>query len=192
MQYSYALTPAKLFGLAYASNVLHGWSYCFLPMLTTTNVMHMESKREAAAKRKHGETRVKVYSPSGEQIGIAGVGEGENKLTFPTWFLVGDALRATNWIRYATAEECQLDKGSRASFATEEQKAKWWRISEFKPLSLIHDDVGCESIVAVPEEQMGFWGNRMLALAQTSAMHVTEKPCDDVDDIRTPSTPSSS
>ncbi len=50
-------------------------------------------------------TRVKVYTMDGTQIGLPGVGEGDNRLTFPRRFLVGDALRARDWIRFATPEE---------------------------------------------------------------------------------------
>ena len=51
------------------------------------------------------ETRVRVWTPGGTQIGIPGVGEGENRLTFPRKFEVGAALRCQTWIRFATPDE---------------------------------------------------------------------------------------
>ena len=51
------------------------------------------------------ETRVRVWTPGGTQIGIPGVGEGENRLTFPRDFEVGVALSCQTWIRFATPDE---------------------------------------------------------------------------------------
>ena len=54
------------------------------------------------------ETRVLVYSMGGTRIGLPGVGEGQNALTFPLKYEIGDALRAPVWLRFATAEEVAL------------------------------------------------------------------------------------
>ena len=51
------------------------------------------------------QTRVTVWTLGGTQIGLPGVGEGQNALTFPLSYTVGDALRAGTWLRFATAEE---------------------------------------------------------------------------------------
>ena len=51
------------------------------------------------------ETRVKVYTTGGTQIGLPGVGEGTKTLTFPRRYLVRDALNGTEWIRFASDEE---------------------------------------------------------------------------------------
>ena len=51
------------------------------------------------------ETRVKVWTMGGTQIGLPGVGEGQNALTFPLKYEVGAALLAPTWFRFATAEE---------------------------------------------------------------------------------------
>ena len=101
------------------------------------------------------EPRVKVYTPSGKQIGIPGVGEGDNKLTFPPSYLVRDALGAT-WIRFAT--DAERPQSGWPGLGT------WWRISEFQPTTLIHcgaDGAGC---VAFPHEKMGRFGDRLQAM----------------------------
>ena len=46
--------------------------------------------------------RVKVFTMSGVQIGKPGVGESDERLTFPMRYLVGDALAGTPWVRFAT------------------------------------------------------------------------------------------
>ena len=49
--------------------------------------------------------RVRVYTPGGVQIGLAGMGCGPDNLTFPQRFRIGDALSAPHWARFATIEE---------------------------------------------------------------------------------------
>ena len=49
-------------------------------------------------------TRIRVYTLSGTQIGFPGVGDGANRLTFPSFYVVGDALRGTQWIPQQLAE----------------------------------------------------------------------------------------
>ena len=95
------------------------------------------------------ESRVKVYTQSGVQIGIAGLGEGDNRLTFPPGFLVRDALAAI-WIRSATDEE--RPQNGWPGFGS------WWRISEVQPKTLIHCGENGAFCVALPNETMGlFW-----------------------------------
>ena len=63
-----------------------------------------EKQQRALAARRSTSARVRVYTAAGTQIGIAGVGEGENRLSFPRHFLVGDALnkgRHYKWLRFA-------------------------------------------------------------------------------------------
>ena len=54
-------------------------------------------------------TRVKVFTMRGVQIGKAGMGESDERLTFPARYLVGDALAGTKWIRFAIKEEMMSD-----------------------------------------------------------------------------------
>ena len=51
------------------------------------------------------ETRVRVYTLGGTQIGFTDVGTEDNRLTFPLRYNVGDALSRQDWVRFATAEE---------------------------------------------------------------------------------------
>ena len=46
-----------------------------------------------------------MFTMSGVQIGTPGVGESDERLTFPMRYLVGDALAGTPWIRFATDAE---------------------------------------------------------------------------------------
>ena len=94
--------------------------------------------------------RVRVYTMNGTQIGLIGVGEGKNKLTFPAHYLVKKALKCKDWIREATANEL-------------EQDATWWRFLDFQPKALIHK----EGSVAFELQPMGLLGSQMQALEQT-------------------------
>ena len=99
--------------------------------------------------------RVKVFTMSGVQIGKPGVGESDERLTFPMRYLVGDALAGTQWIRFAADAEMKTD-------------TRWWRVSECQPRTLIHcrgDDEGTD-MVAATDHPMGLNGCLMQALAQ--------------------------
>ena len=177
------------FRLADASTVSHFASYDLALMPTTCAMKQMEERTARAFWDR--DTRVKVFTPSGVQIGIPGVGEGDNRLTFPRKYLVGDAL-SVKWIRFATAGEGPLEEGIPEGFATlssHMQEPKWWRYSELQPQSLIYCGPNGDDFVAQPDQPMGLLGNRMTALAQKAATNFTEKPCHDLEDIRTPSTP---
>ena len=103
------------------------------------------------------EPRVKVYTPSGQRIGIPGVGEGDNRLTFPRSYKVRDALGAT-WIRFATDGE--RPQSGWPGLGT------WWRISEFQPKTLIHRGENGAFCVAFPNETMGLFGDRLQAMPE--------------------------
>ena len=99
--------------------------------------------------------RVKVFTMSGVQIGKPGVGESDERLTFPMRYLVGGALAGTPWIRFATDAEMKTD-------------SSWWRISECQPTTLIHcrvSDVGTD-MVAANDHPMGLTGCFMQVLAR--------------------------
>ena len=49
--------------------------------------------------------RVQVFTFEGVQIGLPGVGEGVNRLTFPAGYVIKDAMDAPIWIRFATEKE---------------------------------------------------------------------------------------
>ena len=74
------------------------------------------------------ETRVRVWTLGGTQIGIPGVGEGDNRLTFPRHFVVGEALNAGfqhGWLRFATPREMMEDD-------------TWYRIYEHPVRALVY------------------------------------------------------
>ena len=130
------------------------------------------------------EQRVKVYTPSGIQIGLPGMGQGHERLTFPRHFLVGDALNQEGvWICESTTTESEELP---AGFSPVAQK--WWSIFEgFKPRSLIHEN-GC---VALDDHPMGAVGSILLAIEQKHIPEFEDKVCADVDSVATPGTPSS-
>ena len=59
---------------------------------------------------------------------MPGVGQGENRLTFPTHYLVRNALDR-EWIRFATDDERR------------EGENKWWRRLDFTPQCIVHMNV---------------------------------------------------
>ena len=128
-------------------------------------------------------SRVKVYTTGGTQIGLPGVGENANRLTFPRNWLVKDALQETfaTWIRFSTHEELS------------ESPEQWWQVSEVQPQFLAHCD-GCR---AWPEHEMGLVGLTMTASTQPTINEGITNTVDeekyagdeDIDNIPTPPTP---
>ena len=108
--------------------------------------------------------------------GVAGVGENNDRLTFPSHWLVGDALdgRRYPWVRFATLEELAGDP------------TQWYHTSEVQPLAIAH----CDGSVAWPGDYMGMIGLTMTAVPTESVEDWQEKECADVDNIPTPTTPS--
>ena len=47
------------------------------------------------------DSRVRVHLLNGTRIGLAGVGEGDERLTFHSHFQVGEALHSPHWVRFA-------------------------------------------------------------------------------------------
>ena len=117
--------------------------------LTSEAVFLHEFRRQVAEDDR--ETRVTVYTPGGLQIGIPGVGEGDERLTFPQRYLVGDALKTGQWIQKATPEEIEETP---AGFSIQ-----WWRpFDAFTPLSIIHEG----GSVALPDDCIGSRGSECL------------------------------
>ena len=100
-------------------------------------------------------TRVKVFTMSGVQIGKAGIGEFDERLTFSRRYLVRDVLAGTKWIRFAIKEEMMSDN-------------TWWRYSECQPATLVHGfgDYEGKVMVAAAEHPMGLYGGLMQAFEQ--------------------------
>ena len=119
-----------------------------------------------------GEGRVTVTTLNGVQIGIRGIGEGENRLTFRTSYLIAEALAQPHWIRFATKAE--IEQGSK----------QWWR-DTFKPHAFCH----CDGTPAFENQPMGMCGETLTALSQPVQQESEEKPCIDVSEVPTPPTP---
>ena len=121
--------------------------------------------------------RVKVFTLKGVQIGLPGVGEGVNRLTFPEGYVIKEALDAPIWIRYATTEEiAQTPVGVHV---------QWWRELDFTPKAFCH----CDGTPAFENQPIGLCGDTITALAQAAEQPVQEIPCLDVSGIATPPTP---
>ena len=75
----------------------------YLMLLTQSSLARWNAAHLAAETDRT--TRVKVFTMSGVQIGKAGIGEFDERLTFPRRYLVRDALAGTKWIRFATRRD---------------------------------------------------------------------------------------
>ena len=133
----------------------------------------------------HHNRRVRVYTASGTQIGLPGIGKSLVDLTFPgNWpirralFLQGDQYH-TDWIRFATEKEQEEEKNN--------PNAKWWRMSELQPKAFL-DAGGCVSALDDSMDQRGFI---LTAIATTPVMQWEKREKAYVDHIPTPTTPSS-
>ena len=122
--------------------------------------------------------RVKVFTMEGVQIGLPGVGEGANRLTFPAGYVIKQALDAPIWIRFATTEEiAQTPAGFHS---------RWWQELDVKPMAFCH----CDGTPAFEFQPIGLRGDTITAIAQApDQTWVEEKPCLDVSGIATPPTP---
>ena len=119
--------------------------------------------------------RVRVYTLGGVQIGLAGMGCGPDKLTFPQRFPVGQALSSPNWVRFATIEERAQGVGTDGVVVYDGRR----------PSTIVYKD----GTTADPSEPIGFGGGTVTALAQAPKRVHEETPCMDVKDISTPPTP---
>ena len=123
--------------------------------------------------------RVKVFTMEGVQIGLPGVGEGVNRLTFPAGYVIKEAMNAPIWIRFATPGE--MAQETPAGF-----HAQWWREIDFKPKAFCH----CNGTPAFENQPIGLYGDTITALAQAAKQPLVEElPCIDVSGIATPPTP---
>ena len=177
-------------------------------VLTFAALHEMHQRREDAMN--DTKTRVRVFTLSGIQIGLPGVGEKDKVLTFPRKFRVSEALRGP-WIRFATETErnekeiidTENDGPTKKNVVNSESKSQlWWRESEVQPQCLIHAGTHSEpvSITAMTDHPMGLYGDKMTALAHAPNFDewlsdsIRERPAGFAlidDDMSAPSTPSS-
>ena len=66
--------------------------------------------------------RVGVYILGGTQIGLAGAGQGPDILSFPQYYVVGDALQSPHWVRFLTPEELAMDPVRRFQILSQAEK----------------------------------------------------------------------
>ena len=136
--------------------------------------------------------RIRIYTFGGTQIGLAGVGQGEEALTFPAHWDVKDCLDAPSlhWIRFATPEEKQETP---AGFIPQ-----WWRHleEEHVPRRLVYSN----HTYAEPGMPLGMYGTVVHAVARVVNDELDEldeldeskweeKPLMSLEDIGTPPTP---
>ena len=114
-------------------------------------------------------TRISVHDISGTQIGLSEVGELEQRLTFPSRYLVGDALAASNWVRFASNEE-------------QVQSVRWWAFAETRPACVVY----ANGVVAAYDMPIGFDAEYVTALAQEEQIYYEDIPCGSLDDVHTP------
>ena len=118
--------------------------------------------------------RVQVYMISGTMIGIAGVGEGDDILTLPNNFKVGQALLSRHWIRKAEAS----DETSALCVPLD---------ADLTPTSILYKDGSLADVY----EPIGKQGDRVTAIVQPGPKKRFYKRRHDVSRMKTPSTPSS-
>ena len=95
--------------------------------------------------------RVNVYTVGGTQIGLAGVYQGPDILSFPGSYVVGDALQSSHWVRLSTPEELSMDPVRKFQILSQQKGQRF----------LIFDT----SEFAYEGQCFGFRGGTMTALA---------------------------
>ena len=118
--------------------------------------------------------RVRVHLPNGTRIGLAGVGEGDERLTFPSDYCVAKALQSPDWVRFADTS----DGTSAWCVALDKDRT---------PKSLVYKD----GTIAYDYENIGRHGDWVTALVKQppTLAPITSKECLDVSGVRTPQTP---
>ena len=117
--------------------------------------------------------RVIARTLGGVQCCLPGLGQGEERLTFPACYMVGDALNGGEWIRLATDDELRDDD-------------KWWRCLNFIPQCIVHEDGSPATI----DQPIGIVGSEVWVLAQVrETPDCSEKPKSDLTHVPTPPTP---
>ena len=173
-----------------ASHLLRGASFFVRSLIIPMNRKQVRDyNRGVNCTANDRESRVKVYTLGGEQIGIPVVGEGArntqpsvHQLTFPRMYAVGDALACDRWIRFASPEEEREDEAAGRT-------KRWWRpFTAFRPRSLIYDN----GTHASDHQMIGMSGLVVTAVQESYQDSWTTKPCCDVSGIKTLPSPLSS
>ena len=126
--------------------------------------------------------RVRVYTPDGALICLAGLGAGEDVMTFPACYQVASALSNPQWIRERRPGDQEPFIAGRYK-KLENAEGVW-----IKPTDPIHEG----GRIAEPEDLMGMCGSTMAAVFSVrNQQAVEEAPMADLTRIKTPSTPES-
>ena len=127
-------------------------------------------RRDYLLHASRGKERVRAFTVDGVQCGLSGLGEGENRLSFPAHFDVGSALSTDMWVRFANEDELKTD-------------ATWWRSLGFTPKAALH----CNSTIADPNDPMGMHGSTITVLAQQRVEEfVSKEPNVNLEEVPTP------
>lgn len=119
--------------------------------------------------------RARVHLPNGTRIGLAGVGEGDERLTFPSHYQVGEALQSPHWVRFAEPSD-----GTSAWYVPLD--------SNRTPKTIVYKN-GTSAFECQPIGMKGDW---VIALVQPPTQEpITHKRCLDVSAVETPPTPGS-
>ena len=119
----------------------------------------------------YSEMRIRAHNINGERIGVAGVGEGDQRLTFPAKLRVETVLGFNHWIKEAPP-------GSQ----------KWYvQMGDWRPKAVIFED----GRMAVPEDPIGMKGETV-TIVDTVITNVVDEDREmpSLEGIRTPRTPS--
>ena len=119
----------------------------------------------------YSEMRIRAYNINGERIGVAGVGEGDQRLTFPAKLRVETVLSFNHWIKAAPP-------GSQ----------KWYvEMGHWRPKAVIFKD----GRMAIPDDPIGREGETV-TIVDTVLTHVVveDREMPSLEGIRTPRTPS--
>ena len=127
-------------------------------LLTEANLNRLNKARSRADSDKS--SRVFAYTVGGVQCCLAGVGEGDDLLTFPMNYLVESALVSPHWVRFATEAERSDDS------------TRWWRPLEFQPTAVIF----ASGAIAAPEDAIGLEG-----LSVTVVQHGRKRKLEEIE-----------
>ncbi len=129
------------------------------------------------------ETRVRAYTMEGLQVCLAGLGQGDEELTFPTCYLVGDALGSPHWIYRAE----KGDQGCPAGFKI--GSTGKWLLLPWTPKAVVHHN----GTKAAPDHPIGLYGTMVTVLPlppEPEQFDASDTPAEiTLESITTPPTP---
>ena len=141
----------------------------------TTEVLATFGTRYSRICGNSKDRRVRVHLPNGTRIGLAGVGEGDERLTLPSHFQVGEALESPHWIRFAEPSD---------------GTSKWYVIldPDRAPKAIVYKD-GTAAFEGQPIGMKGEWA--IARIQPPTQPPITNRICLDVSGVKTPQTPGS-